>query len=223
VFGVSYKISSKRDKMSFGHWVSRPPRFRRSVARATLASRWLWWVSLGLGTLGCGPARPAPFSQAETEQALAPAADLRQRCYAGTELERSGVRATLDYDLNVSPDGSARSVPRVVEPDEPRLVECVRHRLDSLRFPARAKDHLSLHFELGPGRSGSARVPPRALLAGTCDPPCGDGFTCHYEGGKNARGECRVETGRCRFDRDCASLQACHRLAEALGVCQERK
>jgi hypothetical protein len=105
-----------------------------SIKRDTTA--WLGLLTFGL--FGCGPARPAPFTQAETEQALAPAADLRQRCYAGTELERRGVRATLDYDLHVSSDGSVRAVPLFVEPDEPRLVECVRHRLDSLRFPARA-------------------------------------------------------------------------------------
>jgi len=115
------------------------------------------------GTLSCAPPRPSPFTVAETDAALAPARDLRARCYAGTALERAQRVVSLDYDLNVAPDGSVRSVPRQISPEEPLLVECVRHRLDELRFPARAKDHLNVHFELGPGATAVAR-PARAAV-----------------------------------------------------------
>lgn len=118
-----------------------------------------FWASwLVLVELGCGAPRPSPYSRAETDAALAPARDLRARCYAGTELERARQRVTLDYDLNVDRDGAVRSVPRAVDPDQPALVECVRHRLNELRFPARGRDRLSVHFELGPDGPGSSSV-----------------------------------------------------------------
>lgn len=174
-----------------------------------------------LALVACGPPRAAPFTAQETEAALAPAHDLRARCYAGTALERAGTKVVLGYDLNVAPDGSVRSVPRYVEPENPALVECVRHRLDELRFPARGKDQINVNFELGPNDQGSEPQTIKEQALGTCEPPCGDGFTCHYEKG-SPRGVCRVQTGRCRFDRDCAPSQGCQRLAEPLGVCIER-
>jgi hypothetical protein len=177
----------------------------------------LWLFGAAVLTMACTRPLPSPFTVAETDAALAPARDLRARCYVGTELERAGTTASLDYDLNVAADGSVRSVPRRVVPDEPRLVECVRHRLDQLRFPARGKDHLNVHFELGPHTAAAPRAPREERL-GTCEPPCGDGFSCHYEAG-NPRGVCRVTTGRCRFTKDCGPAQACERLAEPLGVC----
>lgn len=118
-----------------------------------MASRSRWWTSVGLllgGLGGCGAPAPPAYSRAETEQALAPAHDVRARCYAGTVLERSGRAARLEYQLDVARDGSVRSVPRLVEPENPALVECVRHRLDALRFPARARDRITLSFEFHP-------------------------------------------------------------------------
>jgi hypothetical protein len=118
-----------------------------------MTSRSRWWISVGVllgGLGGCGAPAPPAFSRAETEQALAPARDLRARCYAGTMLERSGRTARLQYQLDVARDGSVRSVPRLVEPESPALVECVRHRLDALRFPPRARDRLTLNFEFRP-------------------------------------------------------------------------
>jgi hypothetical protein len=185
------------------------------------ASRWRSFSSALLLLAACGPPRAAPFTQAETDAALAPARDLRARCYVGTALERAGTKVVLGYDLNVAADGSVRSVPRYVEPEEPALVECVRHRLDELRFPARAKDHLNVDFELGPNGAGSELQTIKERTLGTCKPACEDGFSCHYEASA-PRGVCRVETGRCRFDRDCAPSQSCQRLAEPLGVCIER-
>lgn len=186
-----------------------------------MASRWRSWAELGaLGlAVACGPPRPSPFTPAETDAALAPARDLGARCYAGTELEHAGRVVTLDYALNVSAEGTVSSVPRRVEPDRPELVECVRHRLNQLRFPARGKDHLEVHFELGPrGEATATPRTPEAAALGTCEPACADGFSCHYEP-ESPRGVCRVTPGRCRFNRDCAPLQACRRRAERLGVC----
>jgi hypothetical protein len=192
----------------------------------SLASRSRPWidalVSAGAAlALGCGRPGPAPYTQAETDRALAPARDLRQRCYVGTAFERARRVVAVDYRLNVDSDGSVRSVPVRVSPEDPQLVECVRHRLDELRFPARAKDHIDVHFELGPSGSVSASA-PREARAGTCEPPCTDGFSCHYEPSAE-RGVCRVTQGRCRFDRDCAASQACQRFSEPLGVCVERQ
>lgn len=159
--------------------------------------------------MACSRLQPSPFTVAETDGALAPARDLRARCYVGTALERAGRTASLDYDLNVAADGSVRSVPRQVLPDDPLLVECVRHRLDELRFPARGKDHLNVHFELGPHAATAPRAPREEQL-GTCQPACGDGFSCHYEQGSPG-GVCRVTPGRCRFSKDCAPSQVCER------------
>lgn len=186
-----------------------------------MVSRSPWLAKAGaLGLLlACAPPRPAPFTREETDSALAPARDLWQRCYADTELARSGQVVTLDYGLNVAADGSVTSVPRQVNPERPELVECVRLRLNQLRFPARAKDHVGVHFELGPGGAGAST--PRASSAtalGTCEPPCDDGFACRYEPGA-PRGVCRVATGRCRSRQDCAPLKVCQRHRVALGVC----
>lgn len=175
-----------------------------------------------LSALGCGRPAPAPFTQIETDQALAPARDLRQRCYVGTAFERARQVVVVEYRLNVDSEGNVRSVPVLVSPEDPALVECVRHRLDELRFPARGKDHIDVHFELGPGGSVGASAPRETRQVGTCEPPCTDGFSCHYEVNA-ARGVCRVETGRCRFERDCPPSQACQRFSEALGSCAERQ
>lgn len=192
-----------------------------------MASRSHWWIEelvlagLSLAASGCGAPPPAPYTQAETDRALAPARDLRQRCYVGTAFERARQVAIVEYRLNVDPDGSVHSVPVLVRPEDPGLVECVRHRLDELRFPARGKDHIDVHFELGPGGSVSASA-PREVQAGTCEPPCADGFACHYEPAAT-RGVCRVAPGRCRFERDCAPSQTCQRFSEPLGICAERQ
>lgn len=186
------------------------------------ASRWPSLASalaVCWAVVACARPSPSPFTAAETDAALAPARDLWSLCYAGTKLERAKVVASLDYSLNVAADGSVRSVPRRVDPDRPELVECVRARLNQLRFPARGKDHLDVHFELGP-RGAAAATPrtPKQQALGTCEPPCTDGFSCRYEASA-PRGVCRVTPGRCRFGRDCAPSQACQRHTELLGVC----
>ena len=60
----------------------------------------------------------------------------------------------LDYELSVEADGRVRSVPVHVAPENPTLVECVRHRLDALRFPRKGWDRLTVHFELTPAERG---------------------------------------------------------------------
>jgi hypothetical protein len=185
------------------------------------ASRWRLWASAATSgsLLACGTPPPPPFTAAETDVALAPARDLWSRCYVGTELERRKETATLDYSLNVGADGSVKSIPQRVDPDRPEHVECVRVRLNQLRFPARAKDRIYVHFELGPrGPDGATPRAPREQALGTCEPACADGFSCHYEASA-PRGVCRVTTGRCRFGRDCAPTQSCQRHTERLGVC----
>jgi hypothetical protein len=112
--------------------------------------RWGCLASWLVGLACCGAPPPSAYSRAETDQALAPAKDLRARCYAGTPLEQAGQSARLEYQLDVAADGSVKSIPRFVEPEVPALVECVRHRLDELRFPARARDRLNLAFEFQP-------------------------------------------------------------------------
>ncbi|HWA72390.1 MAG TPA: hypothetical protein VG937_08655 [Polyangiaceae bacterium] len=174
-----------------------------------------------LSTAACSRPSPAPFTREETERALIPARDLWQRCYVGSPFERAGTVAIVEYRLNVDVRGNVRSVPTLIHPEDPTLVECVRHRLDQLRFPARGKDHIDVHFELGP-KGPATLTQPRGARLGTCDPPCEDGFSCHYEVGASRGGVCRVATGRCRFERDCAPSQACQRLSEPLGVCVER-
>jgi hypothetical protein len=55
-----------------------------------------------------------------------------------------------------------QAIPTFADPEEPALIECLRHGLNEVRFPARARDRLDLHLELGvPGprpADGAARV-----------------------------------------------------------------
>src|SRR4051812_9548097 len=157
-----------------------------------MASRSPWWTSIAvrgrrwtasgsavLVCISCGAPRVPPYSRDETATALAPARDLWPRCYAGSELARAGREATLEYRLNVAADGTVQSIPTLAEPENPRLVECVRLRLNELRFPARGKDHVALRFELGPKGLGKgvplAPQPQRDVQAGNCEPACAEG------------------------------------------------
>lgn len=101
--------------------------------------------------LGCASQPPAasPFSVAETNQALAPAGRLRPRCYDGSALARAKRRIVLDFALEVKASGAVRATPTFAEPADPEVIECVRHELDTIRFPARGRDRLVLHFEMG--------------------------------------------------------------------------
>lgn len=56
----------------------------------------------------------------------------------------------MDFKLEILASGAVRALPTLAEPREPELVECMRHALDELRFPAKGRDRLELHFELGP-------------------------------------------------------------------------
>ena len=103
----------------------------------------------GLGA--CSSQQPAasPFSTAETEQALAPVRRLRAHCYDSSALAHAGKKIVLDFKLEVEPSGSVRAIPIFVEPDDPEVIECVRNELNQVRFPARGRDRLDLHFEMG--------------------------------------------------------------------------
>jgi hypothetical protein len=102
-------------------------------------------------SFGCGSGQPAasPFSAAETNQALAPAQQLRPRCYDSSALARAGKKIVLDFKLEVEPSGAVRAIPTFAAPDDPDVIECVRHELNQIRFPARGRDRLDLHFEMG--------------------------------------------------------------------------
>ncbi len=91
----------------------------------------------------------SPFSAAETNQALAPARQLRPRCYDSSALARAKKRIVLDFQLEIAPSGSVRATPTFVAPEDPEIVECVRHELNTIVFPARGRDRLDLHFEMG--------------------------------------------------------------------------
>jgi hypothetical protein len=101
--------------------------------------------------VGCSSAPPAasPFSAAETDQALAPVRRLRARCYDSSALARAGKKVVLDFKLEVEPSGSVRAIPTFAEPGDPEIIECVRGELNRVRFPARGRDRLDLHFEMG--------------------------------------------------------------------------
>ena len=102
-------------------------------------------------SLGCSSRQPAasPFSAAETNQALAPAKQLRPRCYDASALARAGKKIVLDFKLEIAASGEVRALPTFADPDDPEVIECVRHELNTIRFPARGRDRLELHFEMG--------------------------------------------------------------------------
>jgi hypothetical protein len=95
------------------------------------------------------PPPASPFSAAETDQALSPVRRLRARCYDSSALAHAGKKIVLDFKLEVEPSGSVRAIPTFVEPDDPEIIECVRNELNQVRFPARGRDRLDLHFEMG--------------------------------------------------------------------------
>jgi len=55
----------------------------------------------------------------------------------------------LDFQLEISPSGSVRATPTFAAPEDPEIIECVRHELNTIVFPARGRDRLDLHFEMG--------------------------------------------------------------------------
>ena len=102
-------------------------------------------------SFGCASHLPtaSPFSADETNQALAPAKQLRPRCYKSSALAQTGKNLVLDFKLEVEPSGAVRAIPTFAEPDAPEVIECVRRELNAIRFPARGRDRLVLHFEMG--------------------------------------------------------------------------
>src|ERR1700761_1538981 len=120
--------------------------FRRSGFH--LSAHWLLLASVHC-SLGCSHgSHESPFTAAETNAALAPARELRPRCYAPSALARAGEKIVLDFKLDVEPTGAVHAIPTFAEPDDPEVIECVRHQLNAIQFPARGRDRLPLHFAM---------------------------------------------------------------------------
>jgi hypothetical protein len=91
-----------------------------------------------------------PFSRAETDRALAPVQRLEARCYAGSSSARAKQPVRFVFMLYVDGQGQVHAEPKIAEPSVPEMIECVRHQLDTLRFPAKGKsDQVQLDFEFG--------------------------------------------------------------------------
>ena len=103
--------------------------------------------------VACASRPPSsPFSAQEVTRALEPVKRLETLCYQPSDNGRTSQRVVMDFNLEVQESGAVTSVPTLAEPWEPTLVECFRHALNELRFPAKGRDRLELHFELGPPR-----------------------------------------------------------------------
>lgn len=56
----------------------------------------------------------------------------------------------MQVALEIDRSGRVEALPGAVEPREAALVECIRHGLNGLRFPAKGHDRLELDLQLGP-------------------------------------------------------------------------
>jgi hypothetical protein len=75
---------------------------------------------------------------------------LESRCYAGSDAQRAKRTVQIQYVLYVDERGAVRSEPVGGDLD-PKLIECMRHGLDALKFPAKGeRDQLRLVAQLGP-------------------------------------------------------------------------
>jgi hypothetical protein len=71
------------------------------------------------------------------------------RCYEGSESQQAKKIVRLAFVLYVDEHGAVRSDP-IGGDLEPRVIECLRVGLDSLKFPAkRERDQLRLDVQLG--------------------------------------------------------------------------
>jgi hypothetical protein len=116
-------------------------------------------VAVLLSGLSCtkGPRAPV-YSAAEVDQALQGVKSLQARCYAGSAAARARRVATLDFSLQIAATGQVQAIPTDAYPEEPALIECLRHGLNEVRFPARARDRLDLHLELAAPKPGANAV-----------------------------------------------------------------
>jgi hypothetical protein len=112
-----------------------------------------------LSCLSCtkGPRAPA-YSAAEVDQALQGVKSLQARCYASSPAARARRVTTLDFSLQIAATGQVQAIPTNASPEEPALIECLRHGLNEVRFPARARDRLDLHLELTAPQPGANAV-----------------------------------------------------------------
>lgn len=108
-------------------------------------------IAIATAMLACGNARPpSPFTSAEVDQALAPVREIEARCYDASESKRQGRKVDMQVSLEIDRSGRVDAIPGAVSPREAALVECVRHGLNGLRFPAKGHDRLELDLQLGP-------------------------------------------------------------------------
>jgi hypothetical protein len=118
----------------------------RSVGRGVGSAAWVVCVAC---TSAWSESGPPPFTAAETNRALAPVKGLESRCYEGSESQRANRIVWLQFVLYVDEHGAVRSDP-VAGDLEPRVIECLRAGLDSLKFPAKGeRDQLRLDVQLG--------------------------------------------------------------------------
>jgi len=133
------------------------------AALAASTTELIRYLALAAVAVSCSH-RPlaAVYSSAEVDQALAGVKALRARCYAGSAAARAGRPATFEFSVQVEESGEVRAVPTFADPEEPALIECLRHGLNDLRFPPRGRDRFDLRLELGPPSAtpvfGAARV-----------------------------------------------------------------
>jgi len=80
---------------------------------------------------------------------MAPAQQLRLRCYDPSALAHAGKKIVLDFRLEVAPSGVVHAIPTFADPDDPEVIECVRRELNQIRFVAHGRDRFDLHFEMG--------------------------------------------------------------------------
>jgi hypothetical protein len=107
------------------------------------------WLAGAACTSAWNESGPPPFTAAETNRALAPVKEFESRCYEGSDSQRAKRVVRLEYVLYVDEHGAVRSDP-IAGDLEPRVIECMRAGLDSLKFPAkRERDQLRLDVQLG--------------------------------------------------------------------------
>lgn len=93
----------------------------------------------------------SPFTRAEVNRALAPAAQIERSCYAQSQSRAERRRVQLELIAYVNAQGFVHVDLLSSDARDPELLECLRTRLEELRFPAKGEaDQFRLRFELTP-------------------------------------------------------------------------
>src|SRR4051812_4605675 len=118
-----------------------------AVALAASTTELFRYLALGAVAFSCTRyQKPAPYTSAEVDHALVGVKALRARCYAGSAAARAGRPATFEFSVQIAASGDVQAIPTFADPEEPALIGCLRHGLNEVRFPARARDRLELHL-----------------------------------------------------------------------------